>query len=633
MTKAAYLLTIFFSNYLYAQEFNISTIPDSLMANANVIKRYEETILEIKSPGKYISHERHVYTILNDKADDYADYKTFYDRFTTIDYLSGKLYNAKGKELKHVKKADMADYGDIDGYTMINDIRYRVCNFSNRSYPYTVDFEEDDTNDGVLSFPGWIPVQTVDMAVQYSKYVIIAPKDYEVRYKQLNFAIEPVVIQKGDAKIYTWEIKNIHARIPEILAPREQEIDARMLVAPSDFEAEGYKGNMSTWENYGKFIYLLTKGRDVLPEETKQKVHALTDKLTGDREKINVLYDFLQKNTHYISIQLGIGGWQPLNAEFVSTKKYGDCKALSNYMISLLKEAGITAKYVEIRGEENSLPIITDFPEFQFNHVICCVPMQKDTVWLECTSASLPAGYLSGFTSNRWGLLSDATGGKLVHTPKYDFNENVQARKITATVSDEGNLSADVETQYKAMEQDRLEGLINNYSNDRISEYLKRKIDLPTYYIQNFHYTEYKKDKIPYIKESIQLTASNYAQITGKRLFINPNILTKSNIKLPLNEVRMYDVELYDEYTNVDTVSIKIPDGYVVESVFQNVKIQSEFGTYTITVKVTADSILYVRKEVNFSGRFPASDYANLVQYYEQVYKADHKQLVYAKRE
>jgi hypothetical protein len=84
----------------------------------------------------------------------------------------------------------------------------------------------------------------------------------------------------------------------------------------------------------------------MLPEETKNKVHELTDKLQDKNEKIKVLYDFLQKNTHYIIMQLGIGGWQPLEASYVSIKKYGDCKALSNFMIALLKEAGITAKYV-----------------------------------------------------------------------------------------------------------------------------------------------------------------------------------------------------------------------------------------------------------------------------------------------
>ena len=630
MRNSLWLLLIFFSNALRAQEFNIANIPDSLVTNANIIKRYEEFTLTIKSPGKFTSHERHVYTILNDNARDYAHYQASYDHFTSIDYLSATLYNGNGNELKHLKKAEIEDQGDIDGYTLMNDTRLKLCNFFNRSYPYTVDFEEDDTNDGVLAFPGWRPAHGADMSVQYSKYVIIAPKEYEVRYKQLNFTIPPVITQKGNSKTYTWEVRNIPARLPEVLSPRSQEIEGSMLVAPSDFEAQGYKGNMSNWNNYGKFIYQLTSGRDALPQETKQKVHELTDKLQNTREKIEVLYNFLQQNTHYISIQLGIGGWQPLDATFVATKKYGDCKALSNLMIALLKEVDITAKYVEIRGEENTLPIVTDFCESQFNHVICCVPLKSDTVWLECTSQSLPAGYLSGFTSDRWGLLSDATGGKLVHTPRYSFDDNLQARKIQATINEEGNLTAHIETKYQAMQQDGLEGLINNYSDDKVSEYLKSVIDLPTYDIQNFKYTQHKKS-IPYINESIQLTAGNYAQITGRRLFINPNVLTKSALRLSVSDKRNNDIELYDEYTNIDTVTIKIPPGYIPESVFHDVTIQTKFGSYVASIKLEADSMLYIRKQVHYRGRFPASDYDNIANYYEQVYKADHKQVVFAK--
>jgi hypothetical protein len=134
------LLPVFFSNTLWSQEYSVSNIPDSLIANANVVKRYEERIITIKSPGKFISHERHVYTILNEKSSDYASYQTPSDRFTTIDYLSGVLYDENGKEVKHLKKAEMTDYTVPDWYTIANNTRFKECRFTTRSYPYHVDF-------------------------------------------------------------------------------------------------------------------------------------------------------------------------------------------------------------------------------------------------------------------------------------------------------------------------------------------------------------------------------------------------------------------------------------------------------------------------------------------------------------
>ncbi|MDP9041121.1 MAG: hypothetical protein M3N30_04005, partial [Bacteroidota bacterium] len=62
-----------------SQKFPASAIPDSLKENANMVVRLEEQSYEIKSTGKAISHERHVYTILNEKGERYATYRTQYD--------------------------------------------------------------------------------------------------------------------------------------------------------------------------------------------------------------------------------------------------------------------------------------------------------------------------------------------------------------------------------------------------------------------------------------------------------------------------------------------------------------------------------------------------------------------------
>ena len=219
--------------------------------------------------------------------------------------------------------------------------RYKSYNFYCRVYPYTVEYEEVDDMDGILAFDSWYPLYSSGISTQHSKYVIIAPADYRVRYKPVNCNFEPVITSSGDKKVYAWEVSNLRARMTEQSGPAWREIEPRVLIAPSDFEAQGYKGNMSTWIDYGKFINQLRMGRDVLPDDIKKKVHELTDHLTDNRQKVYALYNFLQNNTHYISIQLGIGGWQPFPADYVATKRYGDCKALSNYMVALLKEAGI----------------------------------------------------------------------------------------------------------------------------------------------------------------------------------------------------------------------------------------------------------------------------------------------------
>ncbi len=222
-------------------------------------------------------------------------------------------------------------------------------------------------------------------------------------------------------------------------------------------------------------------------------------------------------------------------------------------------------------------------------------------------------------------------GGRIVTTTRYGMNDNLAQRKINATLDNDGKLDFITNTQFRALEQDKLHDLINYYSKDKMLVYLKQAIDLPTYDIVKFNYTE-DGQSIPSIYESIEITAPNYAQVTGKRLFINPNIANRISIKLKTDEERKYNIELKDEHRDIDSVEIKIPSGYEPEAVPQDVKIESKFGKYFSSVKVTDDKIIYYRMHEQYSGNFPASDYAELVKYYEQLYKADHSKVVLVKK-
>ena len=86
-------------------------------------------------------------------------------------------------------------------------------------------------------------------------------------------------------------------------------------------------------------------------------------------------------------------------------------------------------------------------------------------------------------------------------------------------------------------------------------------------------------------------------------------------------------------YTDIDTADIKIPPGYLPESVPADVNIESKFGKYSASVKVNPEKIIYYRKLEHNSGKFPASDYDAMVKFYESVYKADRNKVVLVKEQ
>jgi transglutaminase-like putative cysteine protease len=512
---------------------------------------------------------------------------------------------------------------------MMEDNRMKHHNFYFKSYPYTIEYEVTVHYDFTMFFPGWEPQDDEKLSVEKSSYSFICAPDYQFRFKAFNLKKEPAVLLDKGKRTTTWSIENMPAYLDEPLSPPGYEINTVVFFAPTDFQVGDYKGNMNTWSDYGKFNYALKKGRDVLPPRIREAVHQLTDAIPDPAEKIRVLYNYLQQNTRYVGIQLGIGGWQPFDASYVGTYGYGDCKALSNYMYSMLKEIGIPSYYTLINAGDGGL-LLPDFPMAYFNHVTLCVPLGHDSIWLECTDQTKPAGYLGFFTGDRYCLLVSEDGGKLVHTPAYAIGNNLEHRNIEASLDENANLQVKVVTAYHDLQQDQLRYLINELSKDKVKEYLQRKFDFATYDLDNFNYVE-KKSAHPEIDETLGIYVSNYATITGKRLFIAPNVMTRWSRKLKPDETRKYDIVIKTAWRDVDTVNIEIPKGYEIESLPAAVTIDGAFGRYRNEIKIEGNVIHYYRLQEEFSGRYPAKNYGDLVKFYDAIYKADRNRVVFVK--
>jgi hypothetical protein len=138
---------------------------------------------------------------------------------------------------------------------------------------------------------------------------------------------------------------------------------------------------------------------------------------------------------------------------------------------------------------------------------------------------------------------------------------------------------------------------------------------------------------LPAVLETLEIEVLNYATITGKRLFIVPNIMTRHGRKLSADSTRKYDIEILTEYHDVDTVEIALPAGYNAESLPKDVTISTKFGKYACSVRLIGSSLFYYRSMEHFSGLFPARDYSELVGFYESVYKADRNKVVLVKNE
>ncbi|MEP7374205.1 MAG: DUF3857 domain-containing protein [Chitinophagaceae bacterium] len=613
-------------------EYAIARIPAQLVKGANAVIRLDEKRVILKNLEKMVIQSRYVITVFNEKGDKFADLVEEYDKFNSIESIEGILYNPEGKKIKSLKKSDIKDVSIASDMSLAVDGRLKVHNFYYKAYPYTVEYIVEIVKRETMFFPQWIPVPDELVSVEKSSMSIEVPANYKLRYKAFNYGEEPSIKTKDNSVEYTWVLANYSAIIKEYFSPGWKTITPAVMMAPSEFVIEDYQGRMTDWKELGLFQASLNKGRDLLPATVKQKVQELIRNTKTVREKVSLLYQYMQSNTRYVSIQLGVGGWRPFEAAYVSSNGYGDCKALSNYMYSLLKEAGILSYYTLVKAGPGEEDIIIDFPARQFNHAIVCVPNGKDTIWLECTSQTESPGYMGKFTGNRHALLITEEGGKLVSTPKYGMKENLQTRNVRAKLEDNGTLKINADTRYTGMQQDDIHGMINYLSKEKVKEYLQGQLDFSTYDIDRFDYKE-SKASLPSINESLDIIVSNYATITGKRLFILPNVMTRSGRKLSKDSTRKYDIQLGYEYKDVDSVEIELPKGYEPEAMPQPVSINSKFGNYSCSVKLKDSKLYYYRSIEQNSGRYPAKEYDDLVKFYDAIYKADRGRVVLVKKE
>jgi hypothetical protein len=299
-------------------------------------------------------------------------------------------------------------------------------------------------------------------------------------------------------------------------------------------------------------------------------------------------------------------------------------------MCALLKEAGIPASLVLVQAGEENTTLVEDFPSNQFNHMIACVPDAKDTVWLECTSSDLPAGYLSGFTANRPVLILSEKGGKLVRTPDYNIDQNLQLRHIAATVNDNGDMLINANTHYTGLQQDDLQQKLHTLSREKLMESLRRGFLLPSYDVNKYECRELV-NQIPAIDEQIELAAHNYAAVSGKRMFIVPNVLNKSSARPESEGPRLSNICLRTAFRDVDTVMITVPAGYTPESIPQPVNLESPFGSYSCRMMMSGAVITYIRTINSKSGTYPAAAYPELEKFYNAIFKADRSRIVLVK--
>lgn len=610
--------------------YPVSAISADLLPRASAVVRYMDMSIQVRSPRQVLVRVKKVVTVLNQSGDDAGEVFIWYNKDHKIKSVKGMLYDQFGIASAKFTEKNFSDRSAASNSSLFEDSRIKHFAAAQKSYPYTIEFEYEIESKQSLNFPEWFPNSAPGVAVERAGFSFTCPADFNIRYKAVNYPGEALITEADGQRRYAWEVHSLRAFRSEPYSPDPESYLTSVKIAPDRFIYQGIEGSFTDWESYGTWMYeSLLKGRDEIPAQTAAQVQSITRDIEDPREKARKVYEYMQQKTRYVSIQVGIGGYQPFPASQVDQTHYGDCKALVNYTQGLLKTVGINSYYVVVASGDKKKSALADFASMsQFDHVILAVPIGQDTIWADCTSKENPFGYLGTFTDDRLAVACTPEGGKLIRTPRFHTDSSSQIRNASFQLDSLGNVSGQMETHFSGWQYDNRDFLIREVRTEQLKK-IPEIYNIDNIEVEDFHLRQ-NKVAHPLTVEKIQFRARSYGAINGERMFVPLNRINQS--PLP-PEIRNRENALYINrgYRDIDSLTIDLPSGYEVDFIPNHVSLSHDFGSFESSVEVKDGRLFYIRNIRLQEGTYPSEEYAALVQFYRAISTADAARLVLKK--
>jgi len=580
----------------------------------------EEISIDIKSLKNMTYVLERDMTFYN-KHRNLQDLYIHYDSDSKVKSVQIEFFDSSGSLIKKFSKKEMSDVSAVSSFSIYEDSRILYADLELDNYPYSVKISYEQQFKELTTIPIWQP-QEYNNKIKYSSITIEHPVSLPIDYKAINadFQFEEKISEDIISK--RWVLENLPAIEKESYMPSSSKILPYILFSPEKFIYGGHEGSFKSWEDYSNYRFNLNKNRDGLSVTQKNVVDNICADKNTNKEKISALYKYMQINTRYVSVQEGVGGWQTFDAKYVEENKYGDCKALSNFMKAMLKYAGINSNTVSIGSGNNSFPLDSDFVYPSTNHVILYIP--EEDMWLECTSSYGPTNYVGRSIEDRNCILVDEKNGGLIKTPK--MTESYCHRNQTITLDEKGTANCSIEFDETGSYQESNRYYINTQNRTELEEHFYEELEIKGLEIKNFKYVV--DEDAPNLQRDFDIRVNKFATKSGKRFFV-PVSLVEHDFYLLSAKERIHDISFRYAINEKDSIIINIPDHLEVESMPEpNYELDTPYGKYQFEIESTGSQFKITRELIISKGQYPVSEYDTIKEFMKMVRKLDNAKIV-----
>ncbi|MDI1318137.1 DUF3857 domain-containing protein [Flavobacterium sp.] len=316
------------------------------------------------------------------------------------------------------------------------------------------------------------------------------------------------------------------------------------------------------WESVAKLIY---DNDNFGPELIKtgyfeKDVDALLKGKTSSDEKINLIFNFVKSRMNWTNFT-GITCDAGVKKAYLDKK--GNAAEINLMLTAILRYVGFEANPVLISTRSNGIYL---YPSSSaYNYVITGLELNNQIVLFDATSKYSQANILPIQDLNWFGRIIRKNGS----SAEINLMPNTNSKdviSIMGSISPQGEVTGKIREQYFDYNAFIFRQNNNEIAKDSYIEKLEKRhqgLEIGEYDVQN------KNDLSQPVVENYDFKATNSVEIIGDKMYFSPFLFFAATENLFKQETREYPIDFV--YPNQDkyNISIKIPEGYAVETLPQ----------------------------------------------------------------
>jgi len=266
------------------------------------------------------------------------------------------------------------------------------------------------------------------------RYVLDAPVTFLPRILEYNLRITRTDSVANGRRTSTWSASNLPHVVGEpFMSDSNGVIQSIVVSAPS------------TWADLALWYHGLSKDRYVLTPDIARRVDSLVtaSKARTRLDTLKALHRWAAQDVRYVSVSLGIGGYQPRTPEQVLSTGFGDCKDKATLFVAAARKYGIEANTVLLASNghtDRSAPTM-----FQFDHAIAAVRDRNGWTFTDLTADFIPYGMLPVAYQGGMGLVVLADGrSEQVTFPISPTDSNTNVVRVVGHLQADGSVAVKV---------------------------------------------------------------------------------------------------------------------------------------------------------------------------------------------